>query len=74
VTIIAARMIDDDDIRLHIDRSLSRVFIPGYRRSLSAQERKRISATIVDDLKGSGWSFSRRRSPSGEGLRDPDET
>jgi len=58
---------DDDDLRLHIERSLSRVFIPGYRRSLSPQERKRISATIVDDLKGSGWRFSKRRSPLGEG-------
>jgi len=60
-------MTDDDDLRLHIERSLSRVFIPGYRRSLSPQERKRISATIVEDLKQSGWSFSKRPTPSSEG-------
>lgn len=59
-------MTHDDDLRAQIEQSLSRAWLPGYRRSLTGDDRKRIAALIVDELKQRGWTFANRREPPRE--------
>lgn len=59
---------EDDHFRFAVRMALSRVTVRGFRRALSEAERDSIAATIVDQLRRSGWRWRLRPHEIGPGL------